>query len=145
MKSCGKKMWKIQVTLKLRMFLWLLAQQSLPTGDVRHHRNMAAMSSCSICGAEDSWRHSLMDFPMSKCVWALVNEEITQHMSMTKEPAAKQWLFSMIESPKLSDLVEMIVTMWAIWYARRRLLHEGEHESPLSTFLFARNFLHELA
>jgi hypothetical protein len=33
------KMWKVQVPSKLKLFLWQLAQQSLPTGDVRHHRN----------------------------------------------------------------------------------------------------------
>jgi hypothetical protein len=33
--------WKIKVPSKIRVFLWRLAKQSIPTGDVRHHRNMA--------------------------------------------------------------------------------------------------------
>jgi hypothetical protein len=105
------KMWKVQVPSKMKLFLWRLAQQSLPTGDVRHHRNMADSSSCSICGAADSWRHSLIDCTLSKCVLALVNKEITQHMCMTEEPSAKQWIFSMIETLDHASFVEMVVAL----------------------------------
>jgi hypothetical protein len=51
-------------------------------------------------------------------VWALVNEDITQHMSMTMEPSAKQWIFTMIETLDHSAFVEMVVTLWAIWYEK---------------------------
>jgi hypothetical protein len=81
---------------------------------------------------------------MSRWVWALVNDEITQHMSMTEEPSAKQWLFTMIDSLDQSSFVEMTVTLWAIWFARRRLIHEGEQQCPLSTYLFVRSFLQDL-
>ena len=66
-------------------------------------------------------------------------------MSPTTELSAKQWIFSMIQSLDHSSFVEMVVTLWAIWYARRRLIHEGEQQSPLSTFLFVRSFLDDLA
>ena len=140
-----QKLWKVQVPSKVRMFLWRLAHQSLPTGDVRHHRHMADTSVCSICGAEDSWRHSLLNCTMSRCVWALANEGVTQHMNMIEEPSAKQWIFSLIDTLDHADFVEMVVTLWAIWYARRRLIHEGEQQSPMSTFMFVRSFLDDLA
>jgi hypothetical protein len=66
-------------------------------------------------------------------------------MSQTTEPSAKQWLFTMMDSLKQEDFREMAVTMCAIWYARRRLIHDGEHQSPLSTFMFVRRFLDDLA
>jgi ribonuclease HI len=61
------------------------------------------------------------------------------------EPSAKQWIFAMIGSLNHAAFVEMVVTLWAIWYARRRWIHEGEQQSPLSTFLFVRNFIDDLA
>jgi hypothetical protein len=48
--------------------------------------------------AEDSWRQSLIDCIMSRCVWALVDEDITQHMISTEEPSTKNWLFIMTET-----------------------------------------------
>jgi hypothetical protein len=61
------------------------------------------------------------------------------------EPSVKQWIFAMIGSLNHAAFVEMVVTLWAIWYARRRWIHEGEQQSPLSTFLFVRNFIDDLA
>jgi hypothetical protein len=69
------KLWQIRVPAKLRIFLWRLAKQSLPTADVLHHRNIAPASLCAICGAENSWRHSLLDFTMTRCLWALSHAE----------------------------------------------------------------------
>lgn len=35
-----KSLWKTNVPGKIRMFLWRLSKQSLPTNDVRAHRHM---------------------------------------------------------------------------------------------------------
>jgi ribonuclease HI len=66
-------------------------------------------------------------------------------MTLTEEPSAKQWLFTMMDSLNHDEFIEIVVTLWAIWYARRRLIHEGKQQSPLSTFMFVRNFLTDLA
>ena len=62
-----KTMWRTQVPGKVSMFLWRLSKHSLPTNDVRAHRHMADSSTCGFCGAEDSWKHSLIDCTMSRC------------------------------------------------------------------------------
>jgi hypothetical protein len=72
--------------------------------DVRCHRNMAVDSSCSLCGSPDSWRHSRLECTMSRCVWALVPEAITEHMERTTEQDAKQWLLLMMNTLKQENL-----------------------------------------
>ena len=37
------ELWSTKVPSKVRVFLWRLARHSIPTGDVRHHRNMPRM------------------------------------------------------------------------------------------------------
>lgn len=58
-KSSWKSMWHVSVPGKIRMFLWRLARHSLPTEDVREHRNMSTSSSCGLCvapaGGTRSW------------------------------------------------------------------------------------------
>lgn len=85
-----KCLWKTPVPGKIRMFLWRLAKHSLPTEDIRAHRNMATSSVCGLCGVEDSWRHSLLECSMARCVWALVDGELAEHLCETSEPSAKQ-------------------------------------------------------
>jgi len=72
--------WQLKVPSKIRLFLWRLARHSIPTADVLHRRHMIEQAACLICGAEDSWKHPLLECNMAKCVWALSNEEVVEHM-----------------------------------------------------------------
>jgi hypothetical protein len=78
-------LWKTMVPSKVHVFLWHLAQHSLPSADIRHHRNMSPSSACSICGAEGSWRHSLLNYAMARSVWALADEGITEYVCMNED------------------------------------------------------------
>jgi hypothetical protein len=61
--------WLVKVPSKVHVFVWRLARMSLPRGDVRMRRNMATNGACSICKSPaDSWRHSLLDCNMARCV-----------------------------------------------------------------------------
>jgi hypothetical protein len=122
--------WKVPVPSKIRVFLWRLAKQSLPTADVLHHRNMAPQQICSICGQDDSWTHSLLHCNMARNVWALAPEEITEMISSIQEPSAGAWLAAVFEALPHDDLTRTIVTLWALWHARRKAIHEGIFQSP---------------
>jgi hypothetical protein len=65
---------------KLHIFLRRVAHQSIPTGDVRHHRQMEKTRSCSICGEKYSLRHSLLNCTVAHYVFALANEEMVEHI-----------------------------------------------------------------
>ena len=137
--------WQVQVPSKVRQFLWRLARQSIPTGDVRHQRHMAPDSRCVVCGGLDSWKHSLIECHQARCVWALQSEEIVDFISSTQQQDARGWLHEAMNSLSHDVLVKMVVTMWAIWYAKRKIIHENNYQSPLSTHCFVERFLADLA
>ena len=60
---------------------YLVARNSLPSTDVLHRRNMANHGQCAFCGTPDSWKHSLLECNMARCVWALESEGIVEHLS----------------------------------------------------------------
>ena len=53
---------KAQIPTKIRMFPWRLAEHSIPTEHVRTHHNMTPSCACGLCGALDSWRHTMHYF-----------------------------------------------------------------------------------
>ena len=103
------------------MFLWRLAKHSLPTSDVLKHRNMAVEDKCAVCGEDDSWKHSLIECTMAKCVWALASVEVAEQVSMTQQGNARDWIFELIEKLPSSEMTEAFVSLWAIWHARRKI------------------------
>lgn len=136
--------WQIRVPSKLKNFLWRLCQDSLPTSDMLNHSNMSTTSVCTIYSAGGSWRDALINCTMARCVWALAPEETVEHMCANGELSAKEWLSLMHETLSRSEFTRMVVTLWAIWKARRKAIHEDIFQSPLSTHGFIISFLADL-
>jgi hypothetical protein len=75
----------------------------------------------------------------------LANEEMVEHMSGPKEPSAKQWKFLMIETLSHEEFVTMVVTLVAIFYARKKIIFYGELQSTLTTHSLVESFLGDLS
>ncbi|XP_010230110.1 uncharacterized protein LOC104582342 [Brachypodium distachyon] len=82
---------------------------------------------------------------MAKCVWALLDEQLTEHVIMNSMPDAKVWLFMLMESTPKCDMAVILTTLWAIWWARRKAIHEEKFQRPLTTFAFIQRFLKDLS
>jgi hypothetical protein len=124
--------WHIQVPSKLKLFVWRLARQSMPTSEVLKHRKMAQEDTCLLCGATDRWRHALLTCPMSGSVWALAPDDLVQHMVDRQEEIPKHWLFALHEILSTDLFVRLVVTAWAIWGARRKAIYGDIYQSPYS-------------
>jgi hypothetical protein len=105
---------------------------------------MATNGSCIVCGETDSWRHSLVDCLHARSVWALADEEIGDYIANLQEPHARGWLALVINDMSREESVRVMVTLWVLWHARRKIIHEGQYQSPLSTHCFIERFIGEL-
>lgn len=126
------------------MFLWRLSKHSLPTEYVRAHRKMSTTSTCGLCGAPDSWRHSLLDCTVSRCTWAIVDDEVGSTIIATDESRAKSWLFNLMESLSHGQFTLAAVTLWAIWTSRRKAIHEGIFQTPHAISAFITRYMRDL-
>lgn len=138
------ELWRIKVPSKVRVFLWRLARISIPTGDVRHQRNMAPNECCALCGAADSWRHALLECNLAMSVWPLERENITEFLSQVHWTDARAWLVEVMNSLKHEEVTRVVVRLWAVWFARHKRIHENQFQSPFSTYSFVERFIGEL-
>jgi hypothetical protein len=90
--------WKLGILSNIKVFLWRLAHASIPSADVLHHHNMSMHDKCDICGARDSWKHSLIECNLAKCIWALESEEVVEHLRCIQDTSAYDWLMLAIET-----------------------------------------------
>lgn len=81
---------------------------------------------------------------MAKVVWSLIDEELVEHLILGRHTDARLWLIELHESSGQDSFVKTIVTLWSIWWARWKAIHEEEFESPLITFSFIQRFLADL-
>jgi len=140
-----KRLWKVRVPSKIRVFAWRLSLDSIPVNAVLKRRNMAKSAACKICGAEqDTWRHALLYCNLARFVWALVDEELTEHILSNMEENPRLWLFSLLDSVCHNSFTKLLITCWAIWGARRKAIHEGFFQSPFSIYTVINKLLESM-
>lgn len=76
---------------------------------------------------------------MPRCVRALGEEDVLEHL--LSNSGDDVWLF---ESTNQQDMRKVLITIRAIWWARRRAIHENEFQSPLSTMCFINRYFEDL-
>lgn len=84
-----------------------------------------------------------MDCNISTCVWALEREDLVDFLCENQEQDAGGWLAILMESLS-HDLTRVVVTLWAIWYTRRKAIHQQSFQSPLSSHFFIDRFISDL-
>jgi hypothetical protein len=105
------ELWHVQVLSKVKLFLWNLAKQSLPSADVLHHRHMAQSSLCTLCGALDSWRHALLECNIARSVWVLLLDCVVDVIASVREPDASSWLAVVMGTLSHDELIRFVVTL----------------------------------
>ncbi|EOY32894.1 Uncharacterized protein TCM_040908 [Theobroma cacao] len=75
---CWRKVWKLHASNKVRMFIWRLLHESLPTVSWLANRGLSTSSASSFCGAhEENLVHALRDCNRVKNIWLAFNSGLT--------------------------------------------------------------------
>lgn len=82
---------------------------------------------------------------MARSVRALMPEDLIDVTINILEPDARGWLAAVTSSLPHAQLTQIVVTLWAVWYARRKAIYEEEFQSPLSMFSFINRFIADLS
>jgi hypothetical protein len=65
-----KRIWKLQVPPKVKVFCWRVLHEFIPTKDVLQRRHIEPTSFCEICGADrESIKHTLTECTVARIFW----------------------------------------------------------------------------
>ncbi|XP_037418890.1 uncharacterized protein LOC119283440 [Triticum dicoccoides] len=109
-------LWKSKVTVKIKVFGWLLLSDRLNTRDMlkRRHYNVGDDLSCLLCGhAQEDVDHMILNCPFSKHCWSRLGMNPEQHTTRLPwlETAKKNW-----NKPMFMEA--FIQASWSIWKER---------------------------
>jgi hypothetical protein len=51
---------------------------------------------------------------------------------------------SAIETLSSEDFIRVVITLWSIWYVRRKAIHGDSFQSPMTTHLFVDRYIADL-
>jgi hypothetical protein len=67
-----KAIWKAKIPVKIKIFMWMIAQSSILTKDNMLARNWQGDPSCYFCGELEIVNHLLFQCPIARLVWGIL-------------------------------------------------------------------------
>ena len=137
-----RKIWKLNVPLKVHVFLWRACSNVLPTRENLHKRRVQVDPHCAICCQQpESVGHLLWECAIARNVWALCQGGLQKCANNCCDFFL---LFQMLEEKlPLVELERWAVMTWAIWNARNKYYFEKTQTHPKEILSGALGFLQE--
>ena len=138
-----KYIWKLKVSLKIRIFMWFLHRRVILTKDNLSKRNWHGCLKCCFCDKEESIQHLFIDCPLAQIVWRIV------HMTFSIAPPTSipnlfgNWLHGVSKKDKAQIRVGACALLWAIWNKRNdNIFNKPNASSFMQVIAMATHWIH---
>ncbi|KAM1949581.1 hypothetical protein ACFX15_009620 [Malus domestica] len=123
------KVWNAQVPTKVKICVWRLANELVPTRANLVARHITMDVECVLCGAYgESTIHLMKDCHYARCAW--MSSHVGTLVRNNHPPSFMIWINEVADRlPKASFDIFMMVC-WALWRARNMKLWEEKLEPP---------------
>ena len=113
-----KALWRVKAPNKMKIVLWRLAHDCLPSGEQLLHRQIPTRTDCCFYGRSESVEHALLFCPHARAVWDMIRECFDIKLCRSSFASPKQWLFDFLSRCSDQEATILTVSVWHIWEAR---------------------------
>ena len=125
----ARGLWKAAIPLKIKIFLWQLFRDRLPSSNNIAIRHGPSDGTCALCGAHEDANHIFFNFHLARFAWSAVRETFAQNWN----PHTASDLRGILLAQRGSFgrvLWRCIGAMcWSLWTTRNKMTIE--HKFPI--------------
>ena len=119
-----KKIWRLKIPLKIRVFLWQVIHDRLPTREQILKRYGPTDGKCPLCGSSETLDHLMFQCATAVFVWSVIRDtldwpacpqNLTEVLSLTKNGPTE--IFSV-------SWIGIAAVWWSLWTIRNKLIFE---------------------
>jgi len=113
-----KKIWKMKIPLKIKIFLWFLQRGVVLTKDNLTRKNWKESQKCICCNGNQTIQHLFQDCPLTKTIWRIIffATGLTQPRSINHMFGG--WLSNRNKWIRNLIWVGVAAIYWAMWRCR---------------------------
>ncbi|MBA0555058.1 hypothetical protein Golob_014120, partial [Gossypium lobatum] len=138
-----KKLWQIQVPSKIKITVWRILHNYIPTRANRFTRRVIASPSCPKCNREvETNAHEMMGCESTKIIW-----ESLGFNGLNIADVEELWerFTQRLKNYQPITCRSILITAWAIWFGRNKQVMEGKQDpranwNPLNENFVKLNF-----
>ncbi|KAH1097585.1 hypothetical protein J1N35_014506 [Gossypium stocksii] len=141
-KKFYKKLWLLNIPGKIKITIWRLSWNFLPTQVNLMHKKVTNNASYPRYGEKtETTDHVFRECPVTVEMWS----ELTfQHMLRNQNMDLEQWLTWVIEQLNPWQCSIFCCTIWAIWGARNKRIHENRISTSKEITGFVNKYITEI-
>jgi hypothetical protein len=118
MEKAWKKLWAIQCPNKMKVTLWRMAHNCLPTGSQLQMRSIPTRYDCYFCNREEQVEHCFLQCQYVKEIWKQLTNEFGICLNLKSFINVRQWLLDWISKASDFHSIILAVAIWHIWENR---------------------------
>ncbi|KAL4312747.1 hypothetical protein GQ457_01G025130 [Hibiscus cannabinus] len=137
-----KKIWQTSCPSKVKICAWKVTHNFMPTKENLCFRRIATDPFCLRCSNAIESRNNLFrDCFFAMNLWTRLGVSWPTSVGAFDFAESLSWLFDSNMMIKCSDI---IIALWALWYSRNLLYHEGKAQTVAEIFIFIRSYRNEI-
>jgi hypothetical protein len=119
--SHNKWIWRTKIPLKIKIFMWQLCRNALPTRENLRKRNWMGSPLCSFCNQVETCDHLFFACNTSKVVWGVLGSTMGASCAPTNFWQAMAWFHRFNPGFERFFMTLIAATCWAIWTVRNKV------------------------
>lgn len=113
-----KAIWSVTAPNKMKVVLWRLAHDCLPSGVQLLRRQVPTTDACCFCEWMETIEHCMLFCSYARAVWDEVKSSYGLTLRRSNFRSPRQWLFDFLQLSSDHAATVLTVTLWHIWEAR---------------------------
>ena len=140
--NINRRIWKVKVPLKVKIFLWYLRRGVILTKDNLAKRNWKGSKTCCFCHKDETIQHLFFQCRLSRLVWSVI------HLASNLKPPRNvghmfgSWLSCVPKEMRNLLLMGATALCWSIWLSRNGVIFDNKMvSSPLQVITLVTRWL----
>ena len=107
--------WKIKVSLKIKVFMWFVHKGVILTKDNLAKRNWEGSQRCCFCDQNETIEHLLIKCPIARLLWRTIHVAFNITPPTSISQFFHDWLDGVVPQTAAQIRVGACALLWAIW------------------------------
>jgi len=135
-----KWIWKLDVMPKIKIFLWQLCHNALPSRATLLRRGMQLDPVCKSCTLDiEDTDHIFLHCPAVHSVWDLaISHRWIDSLPSTQQNISLRDQLHALAQTQFPYLTRVVLLLWSIWKSRNAFIFRNESTTPMGTLLRAK-------
>jgi hypothetical protein len=115
-----REIWKAKIPLKIKIFMWLVAQKAILTKDNMLIKNWKGDLGCCFCGGLKTVDHLLFSCPVAKVVWGVIAVCFGQRIRPSSYEEFWPWIQKALVGGEKMYMLGLSAICWAVLTAKNK-------------------------